>query len=605
MNIRLNIRSTLLAVTFALTLITIVSCTETGTSAQSTSTSLQSSTPVATTAPATELPVPTEPVSTTPSNRRDSKPAGRPSSTPQLIPTIAPTAASLAVAPATTSTPITVPTVAIEVLSTEPTPTIRVGSPTLETTVAPVPTPTSGPPPYHYTTQAEAEAGSVEMGCSGWDRVAVDTNIYYRACASTDLFAVLLASPGTDVYTDATPNPTITSQSSPSTGAVTGTIIPRTTPTPFPTVAPPPEFFYLTEDEALAKAEELGCVGTSGGLPPYYRVCRSEIDFQVFALNHPTTLSGDLCNIESDPTARFTMAPTDLSQIAYIVPAGSSAGGVIKPHSYLHNKFEADGKTNIRVPVYAVADAVLSSVDYYDSFLGIAEYLLFFDVTCEISFKYDHINEVVPKIAELVPEVSVDSGGGLRPSGITFEAGELIGYAYGAGNIGLWDFGAYDTTVTIQHANQARDAAGRGDHTVCPYDYFGDPLKSQMYSLFGAWSDNLIADAECTTTDRDVLGAASGAWFESPEFGKGASFAIATAPDSQINLSGIGGELKIPANNPTWLDPELMTTSHCYADGTRWIYLEVQAEGMQLATASGTGTCPNAIPTTDTTTYYR
>jgi len=36
-----------------------------------------------------------------------------------------------------------------------------------------------------------------------------------------------------------------------------------------------------------------------------------------------------------------------------------------------------------------------------------------------------------------------------------------------------------------------------------------------------------------------------------------------------------------------------------------WIYLEVQAEGMQLATASGTGTCPNAIPTTDTTTYYR
>jgi hypothetical protein len=59
------------------------------------------------------------------------------------------------------------------------------------------------------------------------------------------------------------------------------------------------------------------------------------------------------------------------------------------------------------VPVYAVANAVLSSVDYYDSFLGISEYLLFFDVTCEISYKFDHVAEVVPKIAALVPEVSL------------------------------------------------------------------------------------------------------------------------------------------------------------------------------------------------------
>jgi hypothetical protein len=70
---------------------------------------------------------------------------------------------------------------------------------------------------------------------------------------------------------------------------------------------------------------------------------------------------------------------------------------------------------------------------------------------------------------------------------MTFKAGDLIGYAYGAGGSeagggGAWDFGAYDTTYVNQVANQRRYVEGRMSqslHTICPFDYFGDILKTR------------------------------------------------------------------------------------------------------------------------------
>ena len=99
-----------------------------------------------------------------------------------------------------------------------------------------------------------------------------------------------------------------------------------------------------------------------------------------------------------------------------------------------------------------------------------------------------------------------------------FEAGELTGYANGAGGQGAWDFGAYDTTYTNQFANQERYIESRAKqsiHTVCPYDYFEPSLKSQLYAPLGDHGQNRLSNVECTTTERDVLGAASGAWFDS------------------------------------------------------------------------------------------
>ncbi|MCH8911851.1 MAG: hypothetical protein IH867_14085 [Chloroflexi bacterium] len=382
------------------------------------------------------------------------------------------------------------------------------------------------------------------------------------------------------------------------------------TPTKTPAHAPPP-YHYATQTEAEAGAEELGCSGFNGLRVEgtfYYRACGSDESYELLVAGAPITLSGAPCTLDSDATVRFSVAPTDLTQIASIVPAGSPSGGVIKPHSYLHNKNLPGSIKNVRVPVYAIADSVLTSVAYYDTSVGTSEYLIFFDVTCEISFKYDHIMEVAPKIAAVTPETPSDSSEGTRSPAIAFEAGELIGYANGAGGQGAWDFGVYDTTYTNQFANQERYVKGNMGqllHTVCPYDYFTEPLKSQMYALLGTHDQRLVPDVECTTTQRDVPGAVAGAWFDTQvlEFSD-AKVAIAMLPGDIVAITGIGGDVRISKGQPTWLDPELLTTSHCYAGGGRWFFIEIQAAGMQMALADGLGNCPNSLPA-GATIYYR
>lgn len=387
--------------------------------------------------------------------------------------------------------------------------------------------------------------------------------------------------------------------------------------TPLPTPAPPPsatptlpEHHYWTTEDALAAAERLGCSGTKFTTingSNYIRACASDDAFRVHALGQRTNLNGRSCDLPGDETARFTHAPTDLSQIASIVPAGSPSGGVIKPHSYLHNKDQiGDDHLNVRVPVYAVADAILTSVAFYGTTLDTAEYLIFFDVTCEISYKFDHLSELAPKLADVSPQIPANTSHGNETPPIEVKAGELIGYSVGAGGRGAWDFGAYDLTHRNNFANQERyEFAKQSLHTVCPYDYFDEPLKSEMYALFGTHDQRLLPDVFCTTTERDVLGAAAGAWFSSIDLAfADSNLAIAMLPGDTVAITGIGRDLRIDHDEPTWLDPVELTTTHCYAGDGRWFFIEISSDGMSIEIAEGSGACPTSMPE-NTTTYFR
>ncbi|MDA1280091.1 MAG: hypothetical protein O3B95_08635 [Chloroflexi bacterium] len=382
-------------------------------------------------------------------------------------------------------------------------------------------TPTPAPPLHHFETADEALAAATKLGCTGWNQATVEGVFYYRACASDDLYGAPLTNPRSSSATtpDSSTNPLEPS------GVATATVRPTVTPTVTPgrdqsvAVGTIPEHYFSTLEEAERTAHELGCSGWRGvsfGGGGYFRPCGSDDEYESRRSGGPVTLSGAMCDINSDPTVRFTAAPTDLSQITSIVPAGSPSGGVIKPHSYLHNMNLSNGR-NVRIPVYAVADSVVTAVAYYETTVDTSEYLIFFDVTCEISFKYDHIAELAPKLAAIAPATPSKGSSTTRTDPIRLEAGELIGYTIGAGGQGAWDFGAYDTTFTNRFANQERYVAGHMNqsiHTVCPYDYFEEPLKTQMYGLFGTHDGRRLASVECTTTQRDVLGSASGAWFD-------------------------------------------------------------------------------------------
>ena len=104
---------------------------------------------------------------------------------------------------------------------------------------------------------------------------------------------------------------------------------------------------------------------------------------------------------------------------------------------------------------------------------------------------------------------------------------------------------------------------------------------------------------------KDVPGSAAGQWFDTDDIEAGRpETGVAMLPADMVEISTASGALRVQKDNPTWADPELMTTSHCYADSGGWFYLEMLADGMQMALATGDGVCPNSLPE-DATIYYR
>ena len=126
-----------------------------------------------------------------------------------------------------------------------------------------------------------------------------------------------------------------------------------------------------------------------------------------------------------------------------------------------------------------------------------------------------------------------------------------------------------------------------------------------MLAKIGTYSTFVEGNPTCYTTERDVLGAVTGAWFDTTDLSfSSAKLSIALTEAYEVGITGIGSDMKVPTIDPTYLDPDLLTTSHCYLVSNRWIYLEIQDEGMQLAVATGTGSCPGSIPM-NPTIYYR
>lgn len=370
--------------------------------------------------------------------------------------------------------------------------------------------------------------------------------------------------------------------------------------TPTPPTLPPGSF--QTAAGAMARAAEVGCSGFRGervdGSFGYFP-CGSVDEYEALISGGPFNLFGEACRLESNPDVRFTAPITDIDTIRSIIPSGSPAGAVIKPHGYIFP--ESIGGTRILSSIYAPADSWLQSVAYYGTSLGTNEYLLVFFSSCELSWRVDHVLTPVDSILAIAPTIPSDSSTAVRPDEpIFFKAGDLVAQTRGSGDgFGPWDFGAYNTTVINTFANQERYASatntGQAINSVCPYDLYDEPLRSQFRALFGGSAGTGFSSAPCPG-GRDVAGALTGAWFAPDGRGDGNGFAIALVADNAVNMTGAGLDIRVPGSAPTWIDPGTVTTSHCYNNGQGgWAFLEL-LDANTLAVAGGTGTCPASLP---------
>jgi len=338
--------------------------------------------------------------------------------------------------------------------------------------------------------------------------------------------------------------------------------------------------------------------------------------------------SSDNSSCESNPGPVLTNHITDLQYVKAIAPPGSiAAGNEIVGRSYLFIKDDVREAQTL-VPVYAPANAKLISLAYYNPSSDPdypPDYALTFRLSCEVTFGFAHLKQVVDAISAVAPSepnTETSAQNSLETS-IEFSAGDLIGYYKTSPT--AFDFYFENTATPNSYVNQERyenDSNSNALNQVCGYDYMTDDLRSAYFALFGTYNGSVSGTTSCRSASRDVVGTLSGTWFLDSDIGDGTAqvdngnyrwrLDIAMALDQEIKFGTLGNELKrIYSDYETHKDPATVTTSHCYeflinpTTPQGYAYFNIVSDSQMQIVYNDTETCPNEFPTSGYVTYYR
>lgn len=187
------------------------------------------------------------------------------------------------------------------------------------------------------------------------------------------------------------------------------------------------------------------------------------------------------CEKNANPV--FSHHITDIEKIGYVVPPGTvedyGTNKVFKTHSYI--------KDSGKVPIYAPIDSTLFQGVYVTE-QGINQYALFFEVTCEIFYLFDHVVSPPEKIKSAFPDTPKTSTETQSVDKVEIKAGELVGYSIGS-DFEQWDFGVYTRNKKNNHSEIDAPVHERDKMAECPYDYFPEEKTKLYYSKFKSHLD--------------------------------------------------------------------------------------------------------------------
>lgn len=322
----------------------------------------------------------------------------------------------------------------------------------------------------------------------------------------------------------------------------------------------------------------------------------------ILLLSRKITRSGDSGNCQSNPSPIFTTDFTDLEKISNFRPLGSNqAGSTGRGYMVVKDGMEA--------PIYSPADAILETIIYAPRGPDTpAEYGLYFKVSCEVTFLFDHIDKISDKIKEFAPKEPANSTRtelGTHP-GVVIKKGELLGYSDGTPLAHTFDFLLMNKSKSAPRINQKRWTWEQALYSQCPYDYFTKELKDKYYAKIGDISrmsgvDSFIPVKDCGGPSHDTAGTASGGWFkgDSTDY-KGDYLAVNKYLETvEVTLRKDGNrEVSVSDYSPkVWPQDIKAGNEVCYQDsnGNMWAYVKLISEN-QLTFAKGFGSCPASFP---------
>ena len=199
-------------------------------------------------------------------------------------------------------------------------------------------------------------------------------------------------------------------------------------------------------------------------------------------------------NCISNPNPVFTHEITDFSKIKQLKRWGLTPQGYLKGHTYifLKNKGHSNNRVIIKkpVPVYAPVDShLILQTKYRLQGLKEVQWRLIFQVSCEIIYRFDHLDTPSDKILKHLGNISVDEDQIAAPNvavipPLKITAGELIAYTKGTPQAGSWDFGVSDINKNNELPKRLSEFENKptGRHykyAACPYDYYNKKIKKK------------------------------------------------------------------------------------------------------------------------------
>jgi hypothetical protein len=200
-------------------------------------------------------------------------------------------------------------------------------------------------------------------------------------------------------------------------------------------------------------------------------------------------LSSNNCVNNENPL--FSAYPTDIDNITQIAPPIMQVGTGVKSHSYVN--------VSKNSAVYAPVDSKLvTGAKYTESFLDPdqIQYTFLFEVSCEVSYYYDHLINPPEKIANLFPgPPGHDTSSEARFDSVEVKAGEVIGYSWS----GQFDFGVLNNSKEPPLKDFSEYKGSEKAYADCPINYFSGEMKSALARVmnYGNMSDLRVINNLC------------------------------------------------------------------------------------------------------------
>lgn len=322
-------------------------------------------------------------------------------------------------------------------------------------------------------------------------------------------------------------------------------------------------------------------------------------------------------NCKTGEISKFEAEFTDLSKINAINPIGRVGGGS-PGRSYIGIK------KGMEAPIYSPTDTTLENIVYArrggPSTPG--EYGLYFRLSCDVTFLFDHIDRVSDKIKEVAPKEPADTSktDGGSPLNLSIKKGELLGYTDGTPMARTFDFLIIDRSKPTTYINPKRWEWEQAVYSQCPYDFFTNSLKEKYYKKIGEAVEKsggmeFIPAGECGELSHDKLGTASGGWFKGESTDSKGDYLAIARPAKSINRVDIAlrkdgmfdSESVIKDYSPKVFPEDVSVGQEvCFHDSNtnKWAYIKLESES-KLIFARGTGNCPDRFPQSQSEVWER